>query len=79
VPGFFILPIVSSSLFEQREGRIVPIMTTPKEPPAHSLNPEEMASVINTFTTDRRDNHEVRPVYLQPLNTFTPQRGRFDP
>jgi hypothetical protein len=47
-------------------------MTTPKEPPAHSLSPEDVASVINTFTADRRDNHEVRPVYLQPLNTFAP-------
>ncbi|MDA3878698.1 MAG: hypothetical protein PF483_16665 [Halothiobacillus sp.] len=72
MPGFFILPIVSNRFFWPLEGRIIPIMTISKEPPAHSLSPEELASVINAFTTDRRDNHEVRPVYLQPLNTFAP-------
>ncbi|HUX83022.1 MAG TPA: hypothetical protein VMV35_09315 [Halothiobacillus sp.] len=47
-------------------------MTTPNEPPAQNLSPEDIESVINTFTTDRRDNHDVRPVYLQPLNAFGP-------
>lgn len=46
-------------------------MMPPNEPPSPSLTTEEVASVIRTFTRDRRsDNHVVRPVFLQPLNAF---------
>ncbi|ANJ67521.1 hypothetical protein A9404_09080 [Halothiobacillus diazotrophicus] len=47
-------------------------MTVAKEPPANDLTPEDISSIIHEFGRDRRDDHQVRAVYLQPLNAFGP-------
>lgn len=47
-------------------------MTAAKVPPASDLSPEDIASIIHEFGHDRRDDHQVRAVYVQPLNAFGP-------
>lgn len=45
-------------------------MTNAKEPIALTLNAEEIASFMDSTTSDRRCDQQIRPIYPQPLSVF---------